>query len=74
METKQFKKAKGSFKSFVNRYPPVNDLSAKKLLEEFIEKKPKFKGVVLMYADRFLGIAYQSIKKKEKGLERIFNE
>lgn len=74
METKQLIKAKGSFKSFINRYPPVNGLTAKKLLEDFVERKPKFRGVILMHSNRFLDMAYQKIRKKEKVLERIFNE
>ncbi len=74
MKRPTLESTKGSFKSFINGYPPLNGLTAKKLLEDFVEKKPKYEIPVRIYAEELLGIAYQKIRKKEKVLERIFNE
>ncbi len=74
MKRPTLESTKGSFKSFVNRYPPLNGLTAKKLLEDFIEKRPKYEVPAKIYYRELLEIAYQIIRKKEKYLERIFNE
>lgn len=74
MKRPTLESTKGSFKSFINFYPPVNGLTAKKLLEDFVEKKPKFKDIVIDNSDYFVKLAHQKVKYKEKGLERIFNE
>lgn len=74
MKRPTLESTKGSFKSFVNRYPPLNGLTAKKLLEDFIEKRPKYEIPARIYSRDLLEIAYQRIRRKEKLLERIFNE